>query len=240
MYGLLFNGQHSNDLGLYMKSKKRMILPATKDEYIEIPGRDGSILFAGTLTDHIDEIKFSVATTSLEALRAKSRQVAAWLFTRARSSLIYDDEPDLYYMAKVANQLDLEPMIAAGQFSVQWRCLPLAYSIVESTLSKTVTTTPETINYAGTYNALPIITITATGDITNPSITIEDKTLIYTGTLTAGQSLVINCGTYQVTKAGANVMGSVSGYFPVLYPGDNEVTMSAGCSLQIVYRERWL
>jgi len=241
VYGLKYKNIHSyNDIGLVMLSKNRVLLPETADEYVDIPGRDGSILFAGAMKDRTIEVEFSALANTLPELRILARRIAAWLYSATRQALVFDDEPGLYYMARVSNQLDLEQTAALGKFTVDFRCEPLAYSVAESTFSKTVTTAPETITYAGTYKALPVITITATSDMTNPSITVEDKTLIYTGTLAAGQSLVINCETYQATITGVNALGSVSGDWPVLYPGENEVTMSTGCSLQIKYRERWL
>ena len=90
MYGLTFNGLHSfNDLGLIMLSKTRVLLSAAKDEYVDIPGMDGSHLYPGALPDKVHEIEFAVKTTGITALKAKMRQVAAWLRTKGRSNLVF-------------------------------------------------------------------------------------------------------------------------------------------------------
>lgn len=242
MYGLKYKNIHSYTThGLIMLSKNRTLLPATSDEYADIPGRDGSILFPGSMKDRNLEVEFSTSTKTLPELRQLARQIAAWLYSTRTAALIFDDEPDLYYMAKVANQLDLEQTVAMGRFSVQFRCEPLAYSIAADTWEQAATAgATYTINNGGTYEALPVITITAGTQITGFVLTVEDKTLTYTGTLTAGQSLIIDCSKYQATKAGVNAMGDVSGDFPVLYTGENELTINKACSLKIDYRKRWL
>lgn len=241
MYGMKFKNVHSNTFGLIMLSKNRVMLPEMTDEYVDIPGRDGSIHFPGSFKDRPPEVEFSTTTKTLPELRQLARQVAAWLHSKRHEVLVFDDEPDVYYMAKVANQLDLEQTVAMGRFSVQFNCEPLAYSIAADTWEQAVTAGASyTITNAGTYSALPVITITAGSQITGLVLTVEDKTLTYTGTLTAGQSLIIDCGKYQATKAGVNAMGDVSGDFPVLYAGDNELTINKACSLKIEFRKRWL
>ncbi|MDD3269645.1 MAG: phage tail family protein [Syntrophomonadaceae bacterium] len=256
MYGVKFKNIHSSFFGLVMLSKNRVLLPEISDEYVDIPGRDGSIYFPGSLKDRPLEIEFSISTKTLSELRLLCRQVAAWLYSKIPEILVFDDEPDVYYMAKVQNQLDLEQVMAMGRFVVQFRCEPLAYSISELQITSFFF---GALNNAGTYEALPVITISAEMDrdtettgawradeatINNPTLTIEDKILDYTGTLTEGQSLIIDCAKYQVTKAGVNDMANVSGEFPVLYAGDNDVqlvdTNNSRRHLTITYRERWL
>ena len=81
--------------------------------------------------------------------------------------------------------------------------------------------------------------------LTNPAITIGGNTLVYTGTLTEGQSLIINTETYQATKGGTNVLASISGEWPVLEVGDNEIsiadtTSEIGAAIELLFRKRWL
>jgi len=242
VYGLRFRNSHSYiNFGLTMLSKKRIVLPESADEYIDIPGRDGSILFPGALKDRIEEIEFTMPSNTLPELRKLSRRVAAWLYSPMWEALIFDDEPDLYYMAKVANQLDLEQTVAVGRFSVQFRYNPVALSITGDAWQQAVSAgTTYIITNNGTYKALPVITITASSQITGFSLTVEDKTLAYAGTLEAGQNLVIDCQKYQATKAGASAMKDISGNFPVLYTGDNDVSINKNCTLNITWRKRWL
>jgi phage-related protein len=57
--------------------------------------------------------------------------VAAWLFgvDGGKKRLVFDDEPDLFYAARVSNQIDLEQTATHGEFSIYFRCEPYAYGV---------------------------------------------------------------------------------------------------------------
>lgn len=124
--GLTFNSIHSSTLNIVVRSINRQILSASRDEYEYIPGRAGSYLFEEELADRFIEIELAIVENSLINLRKKAREVAKWLRTKQRVKLIFDDEPDKWYMAKVANQLDLEPRLSTGKTEIIFRCLPYA------------------------------------------------------------------------------------------------------------------
>lgn len=63
---------------------------------------------------------------------------------------------------------------------------------------------------------------------TNPSIQVGTKVLNYSGTIAAGQTLVIDCKHQTAYIGSVNVIGAISGDFPVLEVGDNAVTVPAG------------
>lgn len=107
----------------------------------------------------------------------------------------------------------------------------------------------EAVEVTGAYNPDDPLNDGTNGPIvttlTNPAITVGDKTLVYIGTLTEGQSLILNRETYQATKGGMNVLGAISGEWPVLEIGDNEIsiadtTSECGAGIEILFRKRWL
>ena len=128
--------------------------------------------------------------------------------------------------------------------------------------------TTQVIQNEGTHKTYPVISITPVvlsggmeeavevtgaftlGDplvttITNPAITIGDKTLVYVGALITGQTLIINGETYQATKDGTNVLSAISGEWPVIEVGDNDVSLAdttseCGAAVEISFRKRWL
>lgn len=268
-HGFTFNGKHSDTFGVIMRSRNRVVLPVRNDEYEEIPGRDGGILFPGTFSDRFIELECALVTKSLPELRKAIRRIAAWLSTSGRARLIFDDEPDLYYLGRIANQIDLEQTMALGQFMLQFRCLPLAFSVKEYMAEEWLYSQVMQVDNEGTHDTAPEITITAhqigqyravevTGaydpavedlvesdvTITNPTLVISGQTLRWLGTLAPGESLIVNCETMQATKGGQNALGSVTEGFPVLRPGVNGVklitTNTVGGIVKIKYKERWL
>ena len=178
IYGFSFNGRHSREFEIFMKSDDRTLLPAKTQASYTIPGRDGTYN-----SDDFDyqnriitvQIAFFGATNNMESLRQKVRDIAKWL--SGQGNLIFDDEPDKAYTAKVINGINLTQIVRQGQAVVSFNCQPFAESIYYKTVQKTVTNAEEsiTIDMAGTYKAYPIITVINEGteDITN--ITIQRK-----------------------------------------------------------------
>jgi hypothetical protein len=115
------------------------------------------------------------------------------------------------------------------------------------------TDTTETIN--GTPNALAlgnapvydwVLTITATtNSITDVTITLGAYTLVWTGTIAAGQALVIDSGDFTVENNGVDALATYSGGFPALLPNASPsvsaVKGSGSGTLggSLVYRRRW-
>jgi predicted phage tail component-like protein len=114
-----------------MRSINRQVLPATQDKYLQIDGVDGSYLFPSNPQDRIIDVEFGVMFSTLTELRARMRNVAVWLRTSLRSNLTFSDEPNIYYLAKVANAIDLDQAFNYGKIKVQFRCLPYAFASIE-------------------------------------------------------------------------------------------------------------
>lgn len=118
---------------------------------------------------------------------------------------------------------------------------------------KSTTDTTETIS--GTPNACAlgnapvddwILTITATtNSITDITVTLGAYTLVWTGTIAAGQALVIDAAAYTVKNNGVNAITTYTGGFPALIPSASPsvsaVKASGSGTLggSLVYRRRW-
>lgn len=127
--GFTLNGQHCSVLGVIMESKTLPILTKPKDVYIDIPGRDGSYLFSGALSDAVIPIVCGIKTANAIALMAAKRQIAAWVFSKQKVLLVFDDEPDKFYLVKYDGEIGLEKLTVQGmgKFTLIFRCSPLAY-----------------------------------------------------------------------------------------------------------------
>src|SRR5690606_17619251 len=102
-------GRHTSEFGITVTQRNIPILPRYRDVYEEIPGRDGSIdMSDGTVEDRLISFTCEFNGLGRGGIRALARQVADWLYAREMSELVLDDDPDVYYRARVVNQLDLE------------------------------------------------------------------------------------------------------------------------------------
>lgn len=99
------------------------------------------------------------------------------------------------------------------------------------------------VDNAGTAASLPALTLTAGADLVTPSISDGTRTLMYGGTLTAGESLVLDCDAHTAECAGENALPLLSGDWPQLAPGATTLTYTdaggASGSLRIDYRDFW-
>lgn len=243
-----------------MKSVNRQILPANSDGYLDVPGVDGSYLFPGDLRDRFIEVEFTlIKSQSLTTLRSTARQISAWLRTRERAQLIFDDEPDVYYMAKVPDQIDLEPMNTRGKLKVVFRCLPYAYSMEDAgVLLDSEILLDSDILIGGNYSFE--ITGNSVGEIYNSgtalypqievignfntfSIVANGVTFGYSAALVS-QTLQINEDNKKTVKIGAtNKLAFMTGDFIKLLPGNNTITISGtglNCIISIIFKNKYL
>lgn len=273
MIQMIYNSFYSyDDCGLIIKTVNRPLMPTKRRSAIVIPGRDSSYDFSdNTYENIVIPVVIQYINDTFEDLRSRARLIAAWLGQKTFKPLIFTDEPDKYYLAKVYDSASLSKIIelVPGETTtVNFECQPLALSIDADLWAVRLTSEVAEIQNSGTYEAFPIITLAAvtlsggmdhaievTGafnpanapatTLTNPALTVGGNTLVYTGTLTSGQSLILNTETFQATKAGANVLDKISGDWPVLAVGNNNVsivdtTSESGAAVTISFRKRWL
>ena len=227
-------------------------MPTTLDAYQYISGRNGSYLFDDSLADRFIEINLGMMDIkSLSDTRQKAREIAAWLYTKQREQLIFSDEPDKFYLAKVEGVVDLERFVISGTVTIVFRCLPLAYSVVESsddiTLDSDLTlysdillgssasvfnitesTTVQVDNF-GTKQVKPIIELD--GTFTDIAITINGKTLNYNEPITS-ELLVIDTERMTARIGTANKLNDITGDFLSIDKGLQDVAI-AGTALNV-------
>lgn len=178
-YGCRFKGVHCNNLGLIMRSVNRPLLPFVRDEYIEIPQRAGSHLFTDKPSDRMIELEFGFIENDLQSIRLKMREIARWLYSSQMERLYFDDEPDKYYLAKVANQIDFsQQVMVAGSFNVIFRCFP--YALSEDKAQQDIIQTNSqsyTVKPVGNVRTPPHLTVQNTGTTVIRGFVIENEFL---------------------------------------------------------------
>lgn len=129
--GFAFNGQHSSsDFGIVVKSINRSMLPGMIKKEISIPGRHGTYDFSDNVYENrVISIGISYKASSYNDLREKVRDLAVWLSQQTYKELIFDDEPDKYYLAKVYPSVSFENMMKLGKTMIEFTCQPHALSI---------------------------------------------------------------------------------------------------------------
>lgn len=253
-----FNGIDSQQYGLVCRSKNRPILPKIRSQYEDIPGRDGSYDFSdGTLEDRIIEISCQFISTDVSNLRDRVRNMAAWLYSSGKKSqLIFSDEPDVCYMGRLANQIDLEQIASYGEFTLMFRCDPHAFLLDDVNVEQldqvtilnrtrrlvdvysnliTSSGTTFTINNFGTASVRPrmLITGTCSAPVT---ISVEGVGSITFAETLSNSEVVIDHEKFTAMVGITNKLDKVRGNFLELLPGDNNVTVTSTGTINLTVR----
>ena len=238
----IFNGISSDSFGIIVKDIKRPLLPNQNDSYLQIPGRHGSYLFPREMADRIIEIDCALSKTSLADLRNSIRDIAAWLYTEEQQPLSFSDESDKYYLAKLDGAIDVEQIIAIGQFTLRFRCEPFAYGEDEEVFFEGNTAL---VNNQGTFEALPVFSATFTSTASEWKVSLGTKYIRVVHSFQVGDTLEVNCATGAVLINGGRALDKLdwqNSEFFALPPGENTlaITPTGICTAMVTFKPRWL
>lgn len=81
--------------------------------------------------------------------------------------VIFSNEPDKYYRFSIYSDIDFDKLLRFKTATVNFHIQPFKYPVNEKELTFEITSDPETIAVfnAGNYHSLPVISITASDDI---------------------------------------------------------------------------
>ncbi|HHY74257.1 MAG TPA: phage tail family protein [Bacillus bacterium] len=130
--GFTFNGKHSSEYGIIVTSRNIPMLSEARTDNQQIPNKDGSYDFSdGTYDDKTLSVTCEFIVDDVSSFRKKARQLAAWLITRNKVPLIFDDDNEVYYNVRLVNQIDLDQFTSIGEFTLEFKSDPFAYSVDE-------------------------------------------------------------------------------------------------------------
>jgi phage-related protein len=104
-------------------------------------------------------------------VRTRARAVAEWL--SGEGLLVFDDEPEKAYSAKVVGGISIEQIAVTGTCEVRFLCKPFAESLRYNQQDVKSVSLPHTeaVNVRGTQETDGLIYITARGNIQTLTIT---------------------------------------------------------------------
>lgn len=231
-----YNGKTSQDLGLRVMSWTRQILPSSRDSLEYIEGVDGSIHIDKPLGSRIVSVTFKAKFNNDEERANVQSKVAQWLFTRQFAKLELSDEPDLYYMAKVLDDSDLSPEYFQAEFEIVFTCQPLKFGTRHSENILVDDTEGILIN-PGTYNSPVIFTIKPTVNMESLMFTVNGITISYDGEISSSDEIVVDSESLEFRINGNLMIMEVSGYFPIIEPGNNTIAINQKSNIYANWQE---
>lgn len=232
---------NSNAFRLTCKSISRPLTPQMRTRSTVIYGKDGLIDYGSNNYDPrpiVMHIAY-IGDNYLE-LRNRSREIGAWLSSKEWTKLIFNDEPDKYYLARVYESIVPENLYRLGEADITFICQPFAYMVVSTAEDSTwdeadfpwVIDLPWNMSssYIFTANMLTSFefnnpgnketsqnspqgsqfNLIISGSFTTLSLTMNGKTLNYTQSVSNGV-VVINNIDMEVTLNGVNSLDAIDG-----------------------------
>ena len=222
----IFKDIDSRELGLFLERCPEKISPKRRDETFTVPGRHGMLTPTdGAFDSYIRSAEFIV--------KDEKRLDEICAHFKGSGWLIFSNEPDRKYKARVANQIEFSHVIRHfKRFVVEFEVQPFGYDIFEQTITKTA---PFKLFNIGTFESEPIITIFGNGNIT---LYVNNKS-IYLKEIT--DKIIIDSEMKNAYNNSVSLNYKMSGDFPVLSLGENNISWVGNITkLEIQPNWRWL
>jgi predicted phage tail component-like protein len=227
-----FDNVLSTDKNIVLKDYSPIFLPATDYNYIEIPGRDGSVRKgSGSRRDVLIRCEVAMIGTTQDIY-----DVNAWLSNRG--GLSFWDMPDKYYIGELYEEIPMLDMEEWKEFDLYFRCHPVKYGAdVNTSLSGSTL-----ILNSGTYETFPVIeTMLVTAETTLEfTHTNTGEKITMSGSYGIGDVIVVDFENEEITQNGNPVNDDLhldSDFFK-LAPGENTIVSSVDATIH--FTERWL
>lgn len=150
-------------------------------------------------------------------------------------NIVFSNEPDKYYKAKIIEQIDYERLLRFRTATVTFRVQPFKYEYQEAS---SIATESLVVTNKGNYTSKPIITIIGSGTI---ELIVNDNTL-FSYTFPDGEDTVVIDSQKQDAYLDTVLKNrNMSGEFPVFEIGENTISWNGTItSIEISSKSRWL
>lgn len=224
-----------------LRDSRYDIIPETKEIVEVIPGKHGEIYFKSKLRPRIIELHVaSPEFSSMEEKEEWKRKVAGLLQETTGKEgrpLIFENDITKTYQVKYSGRIDLNQYWNWTEFVIPFKSTT---PYILGTFQKKLNGSGIAVN-SGNHETPLVITINAdTADVVNPSFTVAETTVTYTGTIPNGETLTIDTEKMTVDLEGENAVAGHNGKFPMLQPGETEITVSGNGVFTFYWYDRWV
>ncbi len=239
MLNFTFGGKNSfDDYNILISQRPSLPSAKRRVNYIDIPGRDSSFRYdEGTYEDITITVECSIKDDNVPG---KLDEIKAWLFSAGESDLIFSFQSDKKYKAQVVNAIDFKQVYnITSSFVIIFNCRPFKYAVNSSSIAITSGGGITIVN-EGTLTSKPIITVYCTGD---GSFKINNREVLLSSVNVP--SIILDSeleeAYYIDGEILVNANNMITGEFPLLDVGNNNITFSGGVTkLEITPNWRWL
>lgn len=225
---VIWKNKDSTDIvGLKILDLPPITKPKMRVIETEIDGVDGSI---------IEDLGYESYDKSINIGLVGNYDVDEILdYFDGEGQIIFSNESDKYYNAKIINRIDYERLIRFRTATVKFRVQPYKYKVNENTY--TLTDTEHRVINLGLTKSKPLLIINGNGDI---EVSLNSEPL-FTYTFHENETEVYIDSEKQDAYLGNTLKNrQMNGEFPMLNVGVNEITWTGNVtSIKVYPRSRW-
>ena len=233
---IILNNKDSRTIqGLLISSLAPISKPQVRTQIETVDGRDGDIVthLGFSAYDKVITIGLTYGYDIDEIIE----------YFNSSGVVTFSNEPDKYYKYSIYEQIDFERLIRFKTAEVALHVQPFKYSLLEQPQTFSISSSPSSIGVynAGNIYARPIITITASGEVT---LSLNGSEILIIDFGETAQTIIINCeelNAYDEQNILLNRL--VTGNYDniKLNKGSNEIGLTGNVSsLTITKYSRWI
>jgi len=115
LYGFTYDGRHSSEFNLTVTSVKRKLHAPVKPRLVSVPQKPGAYNYGKPEIGHlVTEVSVLFTAQDNKSFHDLRRDIIAWLYRDKEVELVFDEEPDKYYMAQFSDESDVDRLGTAG------------------------------------------------------------------------------------------------------------------------------
>lgn len=235
---LTFDGIASNVFGIIVTKAPERPIPERKVDRVSVPGRNGDIIIEQDAWENVTlpyEIAYGVNTFG--AYSEKTGEIAAWLHASGGYRRLEDTfDADHYRLAAVIREMDTESILARlGRATLEFDADPRRF--LKSGATEITVSSGDTLENPTAFTAKPLIEVRGT-ESGSGTITIGGKTIIINQ---IADMMILDCENQTATDISGtlNYNLRVSGTYPVLPAGEQEVTFTGDITSLAIIPNWW-
>ena len=175
-----YNGQSSDDFGLYVERYPPRPFPSRKTDVYSVPGRSGNLIVdENAFTNTVQEYEVYISGGSV-GFQKRAELIARWLLGSGGYATLTDEyDPTIYREARFLGGVNWQNALNRfGRATLTFDCKPQRYPIEQTTLTGVIGDTFTLPTVPGAMPGKPFITIT--DFIADTSCIIETSSLTIT------------------------------------------------------------
>ena len=235
LFDASFNGTNLSTKNFFCYDIKKPLMPRQSLSKIDIPKKSGSIVSSKKFIDDSLTLYGYMDCTSYDDLTTKLENLSAFLYADNDVPLITTKQSDRYWNVQYLNYDIIEQKSDYAMVDLEFTCNdPFAYDNTPTTSTTAITALNTTFIQAnaGSYYALPVITITfaqAQSHIYIENNNISDNRFDISKTFGAGDVLEVDCKNGTIKLNGSTSMsgfgdgGEGLAEWILLAKGNNEI-----------------